>query len=91
MRTAYKLIGKDENGNETLVSNNTGIVSEKNAAFNNLKEAFEAFNNLDSSVLEKDCFFELVKLNEDKEIEDWTNEELDSIGWKINTWVTKSN
>lgn len=91
MTTTYKLIGKDENGNETLVSNNTGIVSEKNATFNNLKEAFEAFNNLDFAVLEEDCFFELVKLNQDEEVEDWTNEELDSIGWKRNTWVKKSN
>jgi hypothetical protein len=91
MTTTYKLQGTDENGNVILVSNNTGIVSEKNSTFENLQDAFKAFLELDFSSLEDGCFFELVKLNEDGEVEDWTNEELDSIGWERNSWITKYN
>ena len=91
MTTIYKLQGTDENGNGILVSNNTGIVSEKNSTFEDLQDAFKAFLELDFSSLEDDCFFELVKLDEEGQIEDWTNEELGSIVWERNSWVTKYN
>ena len=63
-------------------------------SFPNLKEAFDFFLELNINDLEETNGaideYELVKINENKEIVDWENYELKSISWTENTWVIKT-
>ncbi|MGV8914365.1 MAG: hypothetical protein ACOH1X_02840 [Kaistella sp.] len=61
-------------------------------SFNDLKEAFEYFSNLDVSDLEdtngESDEYELVTLVDGK-LADWDKEDLKTIGWAENTWVIR--
>lgn len=69
----------NENGNNTIISE-----------FDNLKEAFESYNNLDVNDLEDEQEYELVKYSNDNSAIDWEDSELESINQPLGVWVTKS-
>lgn len=81
MKTTYKVnINKKANGSSEIKS------------FNDLKKAFDYFSKLDVNELEETNGegdeYELAKYVDD-EFQEWTNEELKSIGWAENSWVIR--
>ena len=61
-------------------------------SFDNLKDAFEYFSNLDVNELEEtngeSDEYELLPY-QNGSARDWQNEELRQIGWAENTWVIR--
>ncbi|WP_428067431.1 hypothetical protein [Chryseobacterium gambrini] len=77
----YKInINKKANGSTEIKS------------FENIHDAFSFFSELDVNELEEtngECDeYELLPYENDK-MQDWTNEELNQIGWPENTWVIR--
>ena len=78
----YKInINKNANGSSEIKS------------FDNLKDAYAFFIQLNTDDLEKtngkSDEYELLSYL-DNELQDWSNNELEEIDWKKNTWVTKT-
>ena len=78
----YKInINKNANGSSEIKS------------FDNLKDAYAFFIQLNTDDLEEtngeSDEYELLSYL-DNELQDWSNNELEEIDWKKNTWVTKT-
>lgn len=82
----YQLQKRDEAGNDCHVYRDIN----KQISFENLEEAFEAFKDLKEYDLVDGGEYELVKLNKDGDLEDWTEYDLELIGWEKNRWVIKT-
>ena len=73
----------------TLVLNENGdnqIINE----YDNLQEAFDAYEKLDVENLEEGQQYEVVKYDENNMALDWEDDELISINQPTGSWVTKS-
>lgn len=69
----------NDNGNNSIIKE-----------FTSLKCAFISYKELNVNDLEDGQEYELCKYDEYNNALDWSNEELASIGNKLNTWVTKA-